>query len=153
MRVSYVLCSLIVAFSTSAVAADAGQSLKQEVEKIGTAYAESFNRQDGEGIAALFAAGGMHINPVGPRADIAEFYKGAFKAGFDHEEITVEQVWPLGTDGALAMGEWRITGKNQSGAPIENGGRWTSVDVREGGKLKIRMLSAFPKAPPPKAAQ
>ncbi|MGY3483990.1 ketosteroid isomerase-like protein [Bradyrhizobium sp. USDA 4011] len=154
MRVSYVLlCSLLVAFSTSAVAADADQSLKQEVQKIGSAYAESFNRQDADGIAALFAKGGMHINPVGPRTDIAEFYKGAFKAGFDHEEITLDQVWPLGADGALAMGEWRITGKNQSGAPIENGGRWTSVDVREGGKLKIRMLSAFPKAPPPKAAQ
>jgi hypothetical protein len=47
------------------------------------------------------------------------------------------------------LGEFRITGKNQSGAPIETGGRWTSVDVREGGKLKIRMLSAFPKAAPP----
>jgi ketosteroid isomerase-like protein len=140
----------MVAFSAPAVAADAGQSLKQEVEKIGSAYAESFNRQDGKGIAALFATGGMHVNPAGPRTDIAEFYEGAFKAGFNHEEISLDQVWPLGTDGAIAMGEWRITGKNQSGAPIENGGRWTSVYVRDGGKLKIRMLSAFPKAPPPK---
>jgi hypothetical protein len=49
------------------------------------------------------------------------------------------------------MGEHRITGKNQSGAPIEAAGRWTSVDVREGGKLKIRTLSSFPKAAPPPA--
>ena len=27
--------------------------LKRELEKIGTAYAESFNKQDGAGIAAL----------------------------------------------------------------------------------------------------
>jgi hypothetical protein len=47
------------------------------------------------------------------------------------------------------MGEYRITGKNQSGAPIEIVGLWTSVDVREGGKLKIRMLSAIPKPPQP----
>ncbi len=149
MRWFYVLCFFVAAFSVPASAADADQNLKQEVEKIGVAYADSFNRQDGDGIGALFATGGMHVNPAGPRTDIAEFYKGAFNAGFNHEEITVDQVWPLGADGAIALGEFRITGKNQSGAPIETGGRWTSVDVREGGKLKIRMLSAFPKAAPP----
>ncbi len=150
MRIPYVLCFLMVAFAAPTAAADADESLKQEVEKIGSTYAESFNRQDGEGIAALFAAGGMHVNPAGPRADIAEFYKGAFKAGFNHEEVTVDQAWPLGTDGALAIGEYQITGKNQSGTPIATGGRWTAVYVREARKLKIRMLSAFPKAPPPK---
>ena len=150
MRWSYVLCFFMAAFSVPAIAADADQNLKQEVEKIGAAYFESFNRQDADGIAALYATGGMHINPAGPRTDIAELYKGAFKAGFNHEEGTVDQVFPLGTDGAIALGEYRITGKNQSGAPIEAGGRWTSVYVREGGNLKIRMLSAFPKAPPPK---
>ena len=146
MRMLRAVCLLIVAFPVTAAADD----LKQEVEKVGAAYAEAFNRQDADGIAALFATGGMHINPAGPRTDIAEYYKTAFKAGLNHEEITVDQVWPLGTDMALAMGEFRITGKNQSGAPIENAGRWTAVDVHEGGKLKIRMLSAFPKAPPPK---
>jgi ketosteroid isomerase-like protein len=140
----------MAALTAPAVAGDADQSLKQEVEKIGSAYVDSFNRQDGEGIAALYAAGGMSVNPAGPRADIAELYKGAFKAGFNHEEVTVDRVWPLGTDGALALGEWRITGKNQSGAPIATDGRWTAVYVRDAGKLKIRMLSAFPKAPPPK---
>ncbi|MBR0801869.1 nuclear transport factor 2 family protein [Bradyrhizobium jicamae] len=39
--------------------------IKQEVEKIGSAYAESFNRQDATGIAALYADDGMHINPEG----------------------------------------------------------------------------------------
>ena len=80
--------------------------------------------------------------------DIAQFYEGAFKAGLDHEEITVDQVWPLGSDILLAIGQYRITGKNQSGAPIETGGTWTATDVREGGKWKIRMLSAMPKPPP-----
>jgi ketosteroid isomerase-like protein len=153
MRMSYVvLCLLMAAFAgpAAAAAADADQNLRHEVEKIGSAYAESFDRQDGEGIAALYATGGMHVNPAGPRSDIAEFYEGAFKAGFNHEQVTVDRVWPLGTDGALALGEYRITGKNKSGAPIEIGGRWTAVYVNEGGKLKIRMLSAFPKAPPPK---
>lgn len=148
MRWSYVLCFFMAAFSVPAVAADADQNLKQEVEKIGAAYAESFNKQDGAGIAALFATGGMHVNPAGPRTDIAQLYEGAFKAGLDHEEITVDQVWPLGSDTLLAIGQYRITGKNQSGSPIETGGVWTSTDIREGGKWKIRMLSAMPKPPP-----
>lgn len=146
MRVSYVLCFLLAAFSVPAAAGD----LKQEVEKIASAYVESFNKQDGAGIAALYASGGVHINPMGPRADIAEFYQGLFKAGFNHEEATVDQAWPLGTDAAVAMGEYHITGKKQSGEALEVIGRWTAAYVRDGGNLKIRMLSAFPKAPPPK---
>ncbi len=55
-------------FSVPGVAVDA--NLKQELEKISSAYAESFNRQDGVGIAALFASGGLHVNPDGPRTDI-----------------------------------------------------------------------------------
>jgi hypothetical protein len=149
MRWSYVLCFFMAAYSVPAIAADANQNLKQEVEKIAAAYAESFNKQDGAGIAAQFGTGGMHVNPAGPRTDIAKFYEGAFKAGFDHEEITVDQTWPLGTDAALAIGGYRIIGKNQSGAPIETGGIWTATYVTEGGKLKIRMLSAMPKPPQP----
>jgi ketosteroid isomerase-like protein len=145
MRMSYVLCFLMAAFSVPATAAD----LKQEMEKVASAYAESFNKQDSEGIAALYATGGILVNPAGPQTDIAELFKSAFKAGFDHQEITVDQAWPLGTDAALAIGEYHNTGKNQSGEPIEVAGRWTSVDVREGGTWKIRMLTAFPKPPQP----
>jgi ketosteroid isomerase-like protein len=147
MRTSSVLSILIVALSTPALAADA--DLKQQVEQIGSAYAESFNKQDAAGIAALYANGGVLVNAAGPQADIEKYYQGAFKAGLNHEEITVDQVWPLGTDTALAMGQYRLTGKNQSGAPIESAGIWTATDVREGGKWKIRMLSAIPKPPQP----
>ncbi|BCA05679.1 hypothetical protein JOE51_005391 [Bradyrhizobium japonicum] len=51
---------------------------------------------------------------------------------------------------ALAIGAYRLAGKNQNGAPIETGGIWTATYVTEGGKLKIRLLSAMPKPPPPK---
>jgi ketosteroid isomerase-like protein len=146
VRFSYILCFLLAAFSVSAAAADP----KQEVEKITSAYADSFNKQNAAGIAALYTSGGALVNPTGPHTDIAEFYKGLFKAGFDHNEIAVDQVWSLGTDTALGLGEYHLTGKNQAGEPVEVVGRYTAVYVPEGGKLKIRMLSAFPKAPPPK---
>jgi ketosteroid isomerase-like protein len=146
MRVLYGLFFLLAAVSAPATAND----LKQEVEKIASAYVESYNKQDAAGIAALYASGGVHVNPVGARTDIAELYQGVFKAGFDHQEATVDQAWPLGTDTAIAMGEYHITGKKQTGEPLEVIGRWTAAYVRDGGNLKIRMLSAFPKAPPPK---
>jgi hypothetical protein len=57
----------------------------------------------------------------------------------------------LGIDTAVAIGEYHITGKKQNGEPLEIVDRWRRLIyyVPEGGKLKIRMLSAFPKAPPP----
>ncbi|QQO14776.1 nuclear transport factor 2 family protein [Bradyrhizobium diazoefficiens] len=141
-------CIFLAALSLPAVAAE--NDPKQKVEAVASEYAASFNRHDGAGIAALFATGGIHVNPAGPRSDIAEFYQGAFKAGFDHEEITVDQAWPLGSDMALAIGNYRLSGKNQSGAPIETSGIWTATYVTEGGKLKIRLISAMPKPPPQK---
>jgi ketosteroid isomerase-like protein len=148
VRISYVLCFLMAAFSVPALAADADP--KQEVEKVVSAYVESFNKQDAVGIAARYANGGVLVNAAGPHADIPEFYKNLFKTGFDHDDVTVDQVSPLGADAALGIGTFRISGKNQSGEPIEFVGRWTAVYIREGGGLKIRMISAFPKAAPPK---
>jgi uncharacterized protein (TIGR02246 family) len=137
-------------FLSPAAAVAADTTVKQEVEKVASAYADSFNKHDAAGIAALYAKGGILVNPAGPHADIEKYVEGGFKAGFDHQEITVSEVWPLGPDTAIAMGEFRITGKNQSGAPIENAGLWTATDVREEGHWKIRMLTGLPKAPPPK---
>ncbi|WFT94308.1 nuclear transport factor 2 family protein [Bradyrhizobium barranii] len=101
-------CLFVAGFSFSAMAAD--RDPKQHVEGIASEYAASFNKQDGARIAALFATGGLQVNPAGPRSDLAEFYQGAFKAGINHEEITVDQAWPLGSDMALAIGGYRLTG-------------------------------------------
>jgi ketosteroid isomerase-like protein len=150
MRWTYVFCLLLATISAPAVAADADQSLKQDVENIGAAYAENFNKQNAAGIAALYATGGMMVNAAGPHTNIAQTYEGVFKAGFNHNDITVDQVSPLGPDILIATGQFHLTGKNGSGEPMDFKGLWTATDVREGGNLKIRMLAAFPKAPPPK---
>lgn len=146
MRMSYVFV-LIAALVTPAAA---DENLKQVVEKLASAYADNFNKQNPAGIAALFANGGILVTNMGPQSDLAKYYEGAFKAGLDHEEITVDQVQPLGTDALIATGEYHITGKNSSGAPVEIKGFWTGVDVREDGIWKVRMLSGIPKAAPPK---
>jgi uncharacterized protein (TIGR02246 family) len=138
----------MLAAPTIAVAAD--ENLKQVVEKLASAYMDNFNKQNPAGIAALFANGGVLVTNTGPHADIAQYYEGAFKVGLNHNETTVDQVQPLGPDALIATGEYHITGKSSSDAPIEVNGFWTGVDVREGGSWKVKMLSGFPKAPPPK---
>lgn len=148
MRLSYIL-GFFLALSSPAVAAEPDQNLKQDLTKLSSAYAECFNKKDPACIAALYASGGVIVNAAGMQADITKLYEGTFKAGFDHNENTVDQAWPLGADMALCMGEYTISGKNQSGAAMETSGRWTAVDIREGGQWKIRMLTAFPKPPPP----
>jgi uncharacterized protein (TIGR02246 family) len=139
-------------FLSPASAADADTTVKQEVGKIASAFAESFNKQDGAGIAALFAKGGVLVNPTGPHMDIEKYYQGAFKAGFNHSEIAVDEVSSLGPDMAISMGEYRNSGKSENGSPLEVAGRWTAVDVREGGAWKVRLLTAFPKGTSPMAA-
>ena len=141
---SYALV-LIATLATPTIAVAADEDLKQVVEKIGAAYVENFNKQDPAGIAALYANGGVLVTNTGPHTDIAQYYEGAFKAGFDHEETTIDGVWPIGTDALLAMGQYHITGKSEAGAPIEVSGFWTATDIRESGNWKIRMLSGFPK--------
>jgi uncharacterized protein (TIGR02246 family) len=147
MRMASILSIMIVALSAPAFADDA--DLKKQVDQINSTYVESFNKQDAADVAALFATGGIFVNQFGPRTDIAQAVEGTFKAGFDHMESKVDQVWPLGSDTALGMGHSGFTGKNQSGASIEFAAFWTATYVREGGKWKIRMLSGITKPPPP----
>jgi Domain of unknown function (DUF4440) len=60
---------------------------------------------------------------------------------------TANQVSPLGTDAAITVGAYQITGQGQ-GAPLKVDGRWTEVEVREGGVWKIRLSTLLPKIEP-----
>ena len=136
-----------VALSAPALADDA--DLKKQVEQGNSAFMKSFNSMDVAGLATMYATGAVIVIPAGPRTDIAQLYEGMFKTGFNHAEITVDQVWPLGSDAALGMGKYRVTGKSWEGRHIEAAGLWTATYVREGGKWKTRMLSAIPQPPSP----
>src|SRR5262245_19674703 len=148
MRVASILSIILVSFSAPAFADDA--DLKKQVDQIGTAYVESFNKQDVAGIAALFATNAIVVNPLGAQTDIVKFVEGLFKAGVNHIEAKVDQVWLLESDTGIGMGQAKYTGKSQSGAPIEATNFWTATHVQDGGKWKVRMLSGIPKPPPTK---
>jgi hypothetical protein len=53
----------------------------------------------------------------------------------------------LGSDAAIAVGQYRIAGTNQSGIRMEHAGISAATYVRESGKWKIRMQTAIPKPP------
>lgn len=149
MRLCYAFFFILASLFTPAIAAD-DQSSQQEVVKIASAFTENFDKQNSAGIGALFAKDGVFVNPTGPHTDVAQFYAGAFKAGINQIEITVRQTTALGADIMIGMGEFQTSGKNASGAAIGETGLWTATYIRDGGTWKIRMLTGFPKAPPPK---
>jgi len=145
MRMASILSIMIVALSASAFADDA--DFKKQLEQIGPTYIELFNKQDATGLAALYATGAIIVDPAGPHTDIVKVYEGAFKAGINHIEVNTDQAWPLGSDTALGMGKYRVTGKDPSGASIGDAGLWTATFVQEGGKWKVRMLTTIPQPP------
>ena len=120
--------------------------MKQEVSKIASAYMDCFSKQDPACIAALYTKDGFLVNPAG-KHEISAYYGGAFKAGMNKLEITVDEVWQIDNDTPGAMGKFRATGKNDKGEPIDSAGVWTAAYVQEGGKWKPRMLTAAPTPP------
>lgn len=143
---AFALLGVVVAFATPAFA-DA--ELKKQLEQRNAAYMEVFNKQDLPGIMAQYATGAIVVNPTGLITDVAQHWERTFKAGINRLDATVDQAWALGSDTALAMGKYRATGKDQSGAPIDAAGLWTATYVQEGGGWKIRMTSVIPQPPPP----
>jgi hypothetical protein len=88
------------------------------------------------------------VNAAGVYSSAEESFTNAFKAGFNHQEVTVGQVSVIAPNVVIGMGEYTNTGQGPSGA-LQVHGRWTAVYVRENGGLKIRLLTGVP-IPPPK---
>ncbi len=141
------LFCLIVALVAPASADDA--DLRRQLEQGNSALMESFNSMDVTGLAAMYATGAVIVGPTGARTDIAQYFEGNFRAGLSRAETTIDQVWPLGSDTALGLGRYRVTGKSRDGGPIDAAGLWTATYVRQDGKWKIRMWSIIPQAPSP----
>jgi uncharacterized protein (TIGR02246 family) len=125
-----------------------GKDLRHEIEKVGAAYVDNFNRQNAAGIAGLYVDGGVHINPAGPRTDIEQLYQAIFSAGFDHQETRVDEAWALGPNAAAALGQYRITGMDKAGNPLESAGLWTAAYVREQEGWRIKIQTAIPRSIP-----
>src|SRR5262245_62070860 len=121
-------------------------NIKREIEAVGAAYVGCFKARDAVGIAALYAEGGVHVAPNGPRSDIRQFYDELFKFGFKDQETILRDARLLATDIAIASGEYRISGTALDGSAMARGGHWTATYKRdETGSWRIVMQTAIPR--------
>jgi ketosteroid isomerase-like protein len=68
-------------------------------------------------------------------------HPGAFKAGFNKLDATVDDAWQVDNDTPAAMGKFHVTGRNDKGDALDASGIWTAVYVKVDDKWKIRMLA------------
>jgi ketosteroid isomerase-like protein len=146
------LKALLVTASLAALAVATpvrAQDVKQELEKVRAAYQECVGKHDAACVASLYSKDGIQINPGGTFSDITKTYEDNFKNGTDSVVIRTDEVWPINNDLALARGEADIS---RTQDPPKMSVFWSGVYVREGGQMKIRMLTVGMKPPPPKEA-
>ena len=122
-----------------AAAASAQQShldMRRQIEQLAATFSERYNKQDAGALANMFTKDAVRVTSgnsapsVGPQA-IEKIFKTQFESGFRHIDLVIDQVSPFGTDAAITVGRYEITGRGQDG-PLKVDGRWTEVEVREG---------------------
>jgi uncharacterized protein (TIGR02246 family) len=143
---------LAIVTSAPAFAQQSHLDTRRQIEQLAATFSERYNKQDAGAIASMFTkdavrvTSGVSAASVGPQA-IEETFKTQFKGGFRHIDLVIEQVSPFGTDAAITVGAYQITGQGQGG-PLKVDGRWTEVEVREGGVWKIRLSTVASKIEP-----
>jgi ketosteroid isomerase-like protein len=146
LKALMITTSLAVLATATAVRAEE-KNFKAEAEKIGAAYTECIAKQDAACIASLYSKDGVQINPVGKVVtDIKAAYEENFKNGEQKIAPKVNYGEELDRDMAIAAGDVDITFNVE---PKERALFWSATYVKEGGRWKIRMLTAAVKPPPP----
>jgi len=142
--------AMLVGMTMAARADEA--DLKRQVDAIGAAYTEHFNKGNAAGLAALYTADGILVNPAGMNKVTPALFEGMFKnSGLNHlDPPKVEQVIMIDPKVALGIGTYHQTGKKADGTAVESEGWWSATYVLDGDKWKLRMLTAAPKPPPAK---
>ena len=122
---------------------------KGESEKIAAKYMEHFNKKDAAGITSLFTKDYIRVVPSG-LVDNTKYYEDSFKAGMTRLDSKTLEAASVTENVITAMGEARVTGKNDKGEPLEVNAIWSSVLVNDGNQWKIKQLTSFPKPAPAK---
>ena len=146
------LKALLITTSLTALAVATpvrAQDVKQEVEKVRATYQECVSKHDAACVASLYSKDGVQINWAGTFPDVRKLYANNFKGGMDSVVIRTDEIWPINNDLALAKGDADVS---RTQDPPKVSVFWSGVYVREGGQMKIRMLTVGMKPPPPKEA-
>jgi uncharacterized protein (TIGR02246 family) len=153
MRSRWIIAVILaIVPSASASAQQSHLDTRRQIEQLAATFSERYNNQDAGAIANMFTKDAVRVTSgnsapsVGPQA-IEKIFKTQFEIGFRHIDLVIDQVSPFGTDAAITVGRYEITGRGQDG-PLKVDGRWTEVEVREGGVWKIRHSAVVPKIEP-----
>ena len=156
MRSIWVISPIIaLGLTTSAPAQQpVDQNTKQQIEQVIAEYHDAWNNHNGAGIAALYTKDGIVVSQAQQavkhgQQDIEQNYKKAFPTFPHHDSATADEIIPLGAGEFMSVGVYHLTGSGNN----KIDGHWTAVYVPEGGRLKIRMLTAVPDLPPASAAR
>jgi uncharacterized protein (TIGR02246 family) len=142
MRAGWIVAAILgVLPAASASAQQSHLDTRRQIEQLAATFSERYNKQDAGAIAGMFTKDAVRVTSgssapsIGPQA-IEKAFKTQFETGFRHIDLVVDQVSPFGTDAAITVGTYQITGRGQGG-PLKVDGRWTEVEVREGGVWKF----------------
>ena len=138
MRSSIIVAFVTLGLITPACAQEIDQSTRQQIERIAAAYVENWNKHNAAGVAALYTKDGVQVTATGVKSgpqEIEQAYQSAMKTFPQHNGQTIEQISPLGNDAVIRIGQFHLAGEGQNG-PTKLDGRYTSVEVREGGHGK-----------------
>jgi uncharacterized protein (TIGR02246 family) len=155
MRSTIIVAVAAIGLITSASAQEVDQTHRQQIERLAAAYVENWNKHDAAGLAALYAKDGAQVTATGIKSgpqELEQAYQTGMKTFPQHNGQTIEQISPLGNDADIRIGQFHLAGEGPNG-PTKLDGRYTAVDVREGGTWKIRLLTAVPIPPPAQASR
>jgi uncharacterized protein (TIGR02246 family) len=153
MRARWVVAVILgIVPVASASAQQSHLDMRRQIEQLAATFSERYNKQDASAVASMFTKDAVRVTSgiSGPsigRQAIEETFKTQFDSGFRHIDLVIDQVSPFGTDAAITVGTYQITGRGQGG-PLKVDGRWTEVEVREGGVWKIRLSTVASKIEP-----
>ena len=153
MRSMWIISPIIaIGLTTSASAQAVDQASKQQIEQIVAAYHDAWNSHNAAGVAGLYTKDGVLVSQApqivkNGQQEIEQNMETAFTTLPHHDSATADQIIPLGASEFMSVGACHLTGSGNNG-PTKLDGHWTAVYVPEGGKLKIKMLTAVPDLPP-----
>src|SRR5271169_4450647 len=103
MRARWIISAILAIVPTASFAQQSHLDTRHQIEQMVATFSERFNKQDAAAIASMFTKDAARVASAataistGPQG-IEEAFKTQFELGFNHIELTVDQVSPFGTD-------------------------------------------------------
>jgi uncharacterized protein (TIGR02246 family) len=122
MRSVWIISPIIaIGLITSAPAQGVDQNTKQQIEQIIAAYHDAWNNHNAAGIANLYTNDGILVTDRTSgakkgRKEIEDYYTNTiFKRVPHHDSATVDEIFPLGNNATITVGETTFPVRGRAG--------------------------------------